>query len=384
MKRMSLQRSKMGALLPTLSGGARIAAGASLFVLALWTQGTRSPAAAADPAPLNMKFVKVAAGEFTMGCSPGDEGCSADERPAHLVKITRPFEIGAYEVTQAQWTSVAGSNPSANKGDDRPVEMVAKTDVEGFLATLNARNDGYRYRLPTEAEWEYAARAGSKAGYEGSLDTIAWYAGNSGDESHPVGRKAPNAWGLYDTAGNVREWVADQYSATYYASSPADDPTGPPPGRGGGPGGRPGRPGGPRGRGFGPPPDGFGPPDGGRRGFGPPPFGPPPEGFSPPPDGGPPEFGPPDGGPPPQDGAQVAPNGTSSTEPQGGNPEIGSNRGGRRGRGGPPGGRDLPVIRGGAWDNPAPYLRESARYNYYGPTLRVSDLGFRVVRVAIP
>jgi len=245
-----------------------------LFLLALWTQSTRSPAAAADPSPLSMKFVHVAAGEFTMGCSAGDEACSADERPAHLVKITRPFEIGAYEVTQAQWSGVIGSNPSANKGDDRPVEMVGKTDVEGFLAKLNARNDGYHYRLPTEAEWEYAARAGSKAAIDGPLDAIAWYAGNSDDESHPVGRKKPNPWGLYDMVGNVREWVADQYSATYYASSPAEDPTGPPPGRGGGPGGRPGRPGGPRGRGFGPPPDGFAPPDGGRPGFGPPPFGP--------------------------------------------------------------------------------------------------------------
>jgi formylglycine-generating enzyme required for sulfatase activity len=361
----------MSSLLPTTSGGVRIAAGSALFVFALWTQNARSPAAAADATPLTMKFVKVAAGEFTMGCSSGDEACKADERPTHLVKLTKPFEIGAYEVTQAQWVSVMGSNPSANKSDDHPVEMISKTEVEDFLSKLNARHDGYRYRLPTEAEWEYAARAGSTLAYDGTLDAIAWYQENSDDESHAVGQKKPNAWGIYDMVGNVREWVADQYSATYYGNSPAEDPGGPPPGRGGGAGGR-GGPGSPRGRGAGPPPDGF-PPPGGRPGFAPP-FGAPPDGFGPPPpppDGGPAEFGPADGGPA-RDGQQAG---------GGGNPE--GRRGGRGGRrgGGPPGGRDLPVIRGGAWDNPASFLRVSARYNYYGPTLRVSDLGVRVVRV---
>jgi formylglycine-generating enzyme required for sulfatase activity len=352
--------------LPTTSSGVRIAAGGALFLFALWTQSGRSPAAAADPA-LSMKFVKVTAGEFTMGCSSGDEACKADERPAHLVKITRPFEIGTYEVTQVQWTSVMGTNPSANKGDDHPVEMVSKAEVEQFLSKLNARNDGYRYRLPTEAEWEYAARAGSKSAYGGTLDAVAWYAENSDDESHSVGMKKPNAWGIYDMVGNVREWVADQYGATYYANSPAEDPAGPPPGRGGGPGGR-GRPGGPRGRGFGPPPNGVAPPGGGRRG-------PPPDGLGPPP-------------PPPPDGAsaQVGQGDGGSSldgqQAQGQNP--GGGRDGRGRRGGGPGGRDLPVIRGGAWDNPASFLRVSARYNYYGPTLRVSDLGFRVVRVPMP
>jgi formylglycine-generating enzyme required for sulfatase activity len=368
------RRIDMTSPLPTTSRAVRVAAGSVLFGLALWTQAARSPAAAADAKPFDMKFVKVTAGEFTMGCSAGDEACKADERPAHLVKITKPYEIGTYEVTQAQWTSVMGSNPSANKGDDNPVEMVSKTEVEAFLAKLTARNDGYRYRLPAEAEWEYAARAGSKIAYDGNLDAIAWFAENSDDESHPVGKKKPNAWGLYDTVGNVREWVADQYSATYYGTSPAEDPTGPPPGRGGGPGGR-GRPGGPRGRGFGPPPDGF-PPPGGRPGFGPP-LGPPPDGFGPPPPpdgdaGG-------DGGPPPE--RQQAQGATGSNPDQG--PRGGRDGRGRRG-GGPPGGRDLPVIRGGAWDNPASFLRVSARYNYYGPTLRVSDLGFRVVRVPMP
>lgn len=379
----------MTSLLPTTNGAVRSAAVLGLFLFALWAQGARSPAfafrygeagavSAADQTPFAMKFATVAAGEFTMGCSSGDDACKADERPAHLVKITKPFEIGVYEVTQAQWASVMGSNPSAIKGDDHPVESVSKTEVEDFLSKLNARNDGYRYRLPTEAEWEYAARAGSKNAYDGPLDAIAWYADNSDDESHPVGQKKPNAWGLYDMYGNVREWVADQYSATYYGTSPAEDPTGPPPGRGGrGPGGRGpdgrGRPGGPRGRGFGPPPDGFAPPGG--PGFGPPPFGPPPDGVGPPP--------PPDGAPQGGQGAGSGARGPNTAAADAQNPNDDFGRRGGRGRrgGGPPGGRDLPVIRGGAWDNPAAFLRVSARYNYYGPTLRVSDLGFRIVRV---
>jgi len=287
-----------------------------VFAFALVVSMARAPLDGA-PAPLEMTFVRVAPGTFMMGCSSRDEACSQDERPAHSVAITKPFEIGAYEVTQAQWSRVMGDNPSAIKGDNHPVEMVSKTDVDAFLSKLTARNDGYRYRLPTEAEWEYAARAGSTEPYSGPVDEIAWHAGNSEDESHRVGAKRANAWGLYDTAGNVREWVSDQYSATYYQASPAQDPQGPPPGQGRG--GRRGRPGGP--------PEGGGPPTGGRG-------------------------------------------------PRGQGPEGG----GRGGRGGPPGGRDLPVIRGGAWDNPASYLRVSARYNYYGPTLRVSDLGFRVVR----
>jgi formylglycine-generating enzyme required for sulfatase activity len=248
-----------------------------------------------------IEFVRIQPGEFMMGCSAGDTDCKTDEQPAHLVKITKAFDIGKYEVTQAQWTSVMGSNPSTMKDDHRPVETVTKPEVERFLALLNERHDGYRYRLPTEAEWEYAARAGSQSAYGGPLDEVAWYSANSDDESHAVGGKKPNAWGLYDMQGNVREWVADLYSANYYRNSPVDDPTGPAANQGGGP-------------------------DGGR--------------------------------------------------PRGNGQRGGGPRGGP-GRGGP---RQLPVMRGGAWDNPAAFLRVSARYNYYGPTLRVSDLGFRAAR----
>ena len=108
-----------------------------------------------------IEFVSISPGEFMMGCSTGDIDCNDDERPAHRVRITKAFEIGKYEVTQAQWQAVMGSNPSTMKGDDRPVETVSKNEVQDFINKLNAANDGYRYRLPTEAEWEYQEVGGS-------------------------------------------------------------------------------------------------------------------------------------------------------------------------------------------------------------------------------
>lgn len=303
---------------------------------AVCTLLAQSPAGRLTTSPsqngIGMEFVQVSPGEFMMGCSVGDIDCNADERPIHHVQITKPFQLGKYEVTQAQWTSVMGSNPSTMKGDDRPVETVNKDEAHEFLSKLNAQSDGYKYRLPTEAEWEYAARAGSSTPHGGPLDEIAWYTGNSEDETHSVGKKKPNAWGLYDMEGNVKEWVEDTYSANFYSNSPATDPSGPQGGQRGGFGGRRGGRGGRGGPRFGGPGPGFGGPEG-------PPPGPAPD---------PSDF-------------QAA-----------GGPR------GRGGRGGPGGG--LPIMRGGAWDNPAYFLRVSARYSYYGSTLRVSDVGFRVVR----
>jgi formylglycine-generating enzyme required for sulfatase activity len=168
-------------------------------------------------------FVLMPAGEFLMGSDSSRGG----EKPPHRVRITKRLEIGEFEVTQAQWKAVMGANPSYFQGDRRPVESVSWNDVQEFLKRLNATNDGYRYRLPTEAEWEYAARAGSTADGVADPDAVAWYDGNSGGETHPAGGKRANAWGLNDMLGNVREWCADWYGRDYYASSPVDDPQGP-------------------------------------------------------------------------------------------------------------------------------------------------------------
>jgi formylglycine-generating enzyme required for sulfatase activity len=159
-----------------------------------------------------------------MGCSPGDPDCDMFEKPSHKVQITKSFEMGRYEVTQAQWQGVMGSQPSYFKGSDLPVEQVTWGAAQSFLAKLNAFSDGYRYRLPTEAEWEYAARAGTTGPYYGNLDAIAWYY-NIGGQTHPVGQKPPNAWGLYDMLGNVWEWCQDWYGS--YPSGTVIDPTGP-------------------------------------------------------------------------------------------------------------------------------------------------------------
>jgi formylglycine-generating enzyme required for sulfatase activity len=118
-----------------------------------------------------------------------------------------------------------GSNPSYFKGPDLPVETVSWDDARAFIAKLNAKNDGYRYRLPTEAEWEYAARAGTTGPYAGNLDAMAWYDKNSSNKTHLVATKAANAWGLYDMHGNVWEWVQDWYGD--YSTSAVTDPVGP-------------------------------------------------------------------------------------------------------------------------------------------------------------
>ncbi len=171
-----------------------------------------------------MEFVTVPLGGFQMGSNGGE----IDEKPVHGVAISHSFQLGKFEVTQGQWLTVMGSNPSFFQGDEsRPVEQVSWNDVQAFIAQLNNSNDGYLYRLPTEAEWEYAARAGRTSEISGILGDIGWYSANSGNQPHPVGQKQPNAWGLYDMQGNVSEWVQDWYASGYYASSPSTDPPGP-------------------------------------------------------------------------------------------------------------------------------------------------------------
>lgn len=174
------------------------------------------------------QFVLVSSGSFQMGSATGQ----ADEQPVHEVSITQPFYIQKTEVTQAQWRAIMGTNPSsfANCGDTCPVERVSWEMIQSFLQALNAAHPDKDFRLPTEAEWEYAARAGATGDYggTGNLDEMGWYSANSGSKTKFVGLKEPNAWGLYDMHGNVYEWVADWYQADYYDGSPADDPAGPP------------------------------------------------------------------------------------------------------------------------------------------------------------
>ena len=179
---------------------------------------------------LGMEFVPIPAGTFWMGSDDDDSDALVDEKPRHEVEILRSFFLGKYPVTQAQWESVMGSNPSKFKGADLPVEMVSWDDVQEFIRKLNAQEGHDRYRLPTEAEWEYACRAGSETAYyfgddKDQLEDYAWYWDSSGEETRPVGQKKPNAWGLYDMHGNVFEWVRDWYGD--YIEDFVRDPEGP-------------------------------------------------------------------------------------------------------------------------------------------------------------
>jgi formylglycine-generating enzyme required for sulfatase activity len=181
---------------------------------------------------VKMELVPIPAGEFMMGSPDSDNNVRNDEKPQHRVRITRPFYLGKYLVTQEQWEAVMGDNPSSFKGPKNPVERVSWDNCQEFVEKLNGKVGGGKFTLPSEAQWEYACRAGSTTRYcygdEGSgLGEYAWYSANSGGKTHPVGEKRPNAWGLYDIHGNVWEWCRDWYDGGYYANSPTDDPTGP-------------------------------------------------------------------------------------------------------------------------------------------------------------
>lgn len=176
---------------------------------------------------IGMEFVLIPAGTFEMGSATGEP----DERPTRKVTISKPFFLGKYEVTQAQWQAIMGKNPSFFGGNPNlPVESVWWTDVQLFIRLLNAKEGHQQYRLPTEAEWEYAARAGTTTTFPFGNDAVllsehAWYKDNAGGTTHPVGRLKPNAWGLHDMLGNVWEWVQDWYQR--YEAGAVTDPTGP-------------------------------------------------------------------------------------------------------------------------------------------------------------
>jgi formylglycine-generating enzyme required for sulfatase activity len=180
---------------------------------------------------VRIEFCHIPAGSFWMG-----------EKRQYHVTISRNFYMGKFTVTQSQWEAVMGENPSKFKGPDRPVETVSWEDCQRFIGRLNEYEGRGIYRLPTEAEWEYVCRAGSETAYcfgndENQLGEYAWYEVNSGHQTHGVGKKKPNAWGLYDLHGNVWEWCQDWLG--YFPEEPATDPAGPPSGshrvrRGGG------------------------------------------------------------------------------------------------------------------------------------------------------
>jgi formylglycine-generating enzyme required for sulfatase activity len=220
---------------------------ASFLLLCAGCQQAGAPSTAAENLPITrtkggVEMVLVPAGSFVMGNRRGKE----DELPAHKVSVGS-FWIDRYEVAQAEYSRLGLPNPSHFKGDTLPVEQI-KWDQAAFYCNARSRDEGLRpcyneadsscdfsadgYRLPTEAEWEYACRAGSDGDYYfGSdprrLTDYAWYADNSEKKTHPVGQKQPNAWGLYDMLGNVGEWCNDMYGKNYYEHSPGENPHGP-------------------------------------------------------------------------------------------------------------------------------------------------------------
>lgn len=202
-----------------------------LFVLGLaavatWRIGVPASVAAQGKTKVNandgLTYVWIPPGTFQMGCSPDDSECTSVEKPAHSVTITRGFWIGQTPVTQAAYKKVVGSNPSGFHGDQLPVELVSWYDAQAYCEDVEMR-------LPTEAEWEYAARGGTTEARYGPLERVAWYSGNSGNTTHEVAQKQPNAYGLYDMLGNVWHWVWDWCEP--YDGASAVDPKGPPTGQ---------------------------------------------------------------------------------------------------------------------------------------------------------
>ena len=203
--------NKMGNATPSNAGGAGSVPNA----------GSASRPSASKPSAVvrnqvGLELVLIPPGSFIMG----GEGL-LDTRPIHQVTIREGFYIGRYEITQAQWQHVMGNNPSQFRKGSNPVENVSWDDASDFINRLNEMNDGYSYRLPTEAEWEYACRAGTTGDYAGDVNKMSWYEDNSGARTHAVGQKQPNAFGLYDMHGNVWEWCLDYWHENY-GDAPSD------------------------------------------------------------------------------------------------------------------------------------------------------------------
>lgn len=175
-----------------------------------------------------MDFAYIAPGMFAMGSDDQEPGRWGHEGPPHVVQLSNAFYIGITEVTQEQWRIVMGSNPSRFQSDDRPVEQITWNDAQAFCRALFEKR-GIRVRLPSEAEWEFACRAGSQTRFdfgnsENELHENAWFRANSANSTHPVASRKPNAWGLYDMHGNVWEWCEDIYHDTFLNSPPNERP----------------------------------------------------------------------------------------------------------------------------------------------------------------
>jgi formylglycine-generating enzyme required for sulfatase activity len=212
--------------------GIFLRAAGNIAVLALLLF-TVCPSLAQQRHPAEPEMVKVQGGTFTMGCTSEQGDCDSDEKPVHSVTVSS-FQIGKYEVTQAQWKAIMGTtlrqqrdkaSPEwslSGEGDNYPMYYVSWDEAQEFIKRLN-KATGKNYRLPTEAEWEYAARGGKLSKgykYSGSnnIDEVAWYDGNSDEQSHPVGTKKANELGIHDMSGNIEEWCQDWYGE-YFASS---------------------------------------------------------------------------------------------------------------------------------------------------------------------
>ena len=178
---------------------------------------------------LTIEMILIPSGDFQMGSAVGEE----PEKPVHDIRITRPFYLGKYQVTKEQWEAVTGRNPSEaeQRGAKRPVDSVSWDDItEEFLPKVQRyAPGGWSFRLPTEAEWEYACRAGTDTVFffgddAGELGEYCWYAPNSDCRTHDVGTKKPNPWGFHDMLGNVYEWVEDWYDERFYDRTPRQDP----------------------------------------------------------------------------------------------------------------------------------------------------------------
>lgn len=195
---------------------------------------------------VKMEFIKITAGEFLMGSPDSDKDADNDEKPPHKVKLTKDYYLGKYPVTQEQYYAVMGKNPSSVTSDyfrfheakiidtrHYPVEHVSWDNATAFCGELRQLDKQKRkFCLPTEAEWEYAQRAGGTTRYSfgddpSDLTVYAWYSGNADGKTHEVGTKKPNRWGLYDMEGNVWHWCADWFAQDYYLKSPKKDPQGP-------------------------------------------------------------------------------------------------------------------------------------------------------------